>query len=88
MRRLVRAYLKYLDRQGSLAPRLCESGTPTWVAFGDHGDVGLADDERAVLEGCASVTMVEVGAAGHMTLIEQPAQVADIVLQALADTRT
>lgn len=88
IRRLVRAYLKYLDRQGSLAPRLCDSGAPTWVAFGDHGDVGLTDDERAVLEGCASVTMVEVAAAGHMTLNEQPGQVADIILQVLANTRT
>ncbi|MEP6665096.1 MAG: hypothetical protein ABJA81_01495, partial [Nocardioidaceae bacterium] len=68
--------------------RLCDSGAPTWVAFGDHGDVGLTDDERAVLEGCASVTMVKVAAAGHMTLNEQPGQVADVILQVLADTRT
>ena len=88
IRRVLRAYLKYLDRQGSLAQRLCDSGAPTWLAFGDHGDVGLTDDERAVLESCPSVTMVEVASAGHMTLNEQPAQVADIVLQALAGTRT
>jgi pimeloyl-ACP methyl ester carboxylesterase len=88
MRRVLRAYLHYLGRQGSLAQRLCDSGTPTWLAFGDHGDVGLAADERALLEGCPRVTMVEVAPAGHMTLNEQPAQVADIVLQALAGTRT
>ena len=88
MCRLVRAYLTYLDGQGSLASRLCDSGVRSWVAFGDKGDVGLADDERAALEQCASVTLLEVSSAGHMTLNEQPAQVADIVLQALAATRT
>jgi pimeloyl-ACP methyl ester carboxylesterase len=87
MRRLVRAYLTYLDGQPSLATRLCEADVPTWVAFGDKGDVGLADDERAVLEQCSSITLVEVASAGHMTLNEQPAQVADIVLEAVAVTR-
>ncbi len=84
MRRLVRAYLDYLDSQSALAVRLCDSGVPAWVAFGDKGDVGLADDERAALEACPSVTLVEVSSAGHMTLNEQPGQVADIVLRAVA----
>jgi pimeloyl-ACP methyl ester carboxylesterase len=88
VRRIVRAYLKYLDRQGSLPRRLCDSGAPTWLAFGDHGDVGLAEAERAVLEQCPTVTMVEVAPAGHMTLNEQPAQVANIVLKAVAAAPT
>lgn len=87
MRRLVRAYFTYLDGQESLARRFCDAGALTWLVYGDHGDVGLADDERAVLEACPGVTMVEVSPAGHMTLNEQPAQVADIVLQAVASTR-
>jgi pimeloyl-ACP methyl ester carboxylesterase len=87
IRRVVRAYLRYLDHQDSLAQRLCNSGAPTWLAFGDHGDVGLADDERALLEGCLRVSMVEVAPAGHMTLNEQPGQVADVIIQALTGLR-
>jgi pimeloyl-ACP methyl ester carboxylesterase len=83
-RRAIRAYLMYLDRSGSLPRRLSESGVPTWVAFGDHGDVGLADHERALLEGSANVTMVTISDAGHLTLNEQPAQVAEVVLAAVA----
>jgi pimeloyl-ACP methyl ester carboxylesterase len=88
MRRVVREYLTYLDGQSALATRLCDAGVPTWLAFGDKGDVGLADHERAVLEQCPSVTLLEVSSAGHMTLNEQPAQVADIVLRAVAAIRT
>ena len=87
VRRAIRSYLKYLDRAGSLALPLCESGMPTWVVFGDHGDVGLRDDERAILEHCPSVTMVVVADAGHLTLNEQPARVAEIVIEAVSSAR-
>lgn len=83
VRRAIRSYLEYLDRQGSLAPRLCKSGVPAWVVFGDHGDVGLRDDERAILGGCPTVTMVVVNDAGHLTLNEKPGRIAEIVLDAL-----
>lgn len=87
VRRAMRSYLEYLDRQVSLAARLCESGVPAWVVFGDKGDVGLKDDERAVLDSCPDVTMVVVADAGHMTLSEQPARVAEIVLEAAGSAR-
>ena len=79
----IRSYLEYLDRHGSLAKSLCEAGVPAWVVFGDKGDVGLRDDERAVLDHCPTVTRLVVRHAGHMTLNEQPFQVAEVVLQAV-----
>ena len=84
VRRAIRSYFAYLRRHGSLAPRLCESGAPAWVVFGEHDDVGLRDDERAVLESCPTVSLRVVPDAGHLTLNEQPAVVAGIVLEAVA----
>ena len=83
LRRQTRAYLDYLDRHGSLAPRLCDSSVRAWVVFGDRDDVGLTDNERDVLESCPTVTMVTIADAGHFTLNEKPAQIADIVLEAV-----
>jgi len=77
-------YLEYLDRHGSLAPRLCDSGVRAWVVFGERDDVGLTDDERALLEACPSVTMAVVADAGHLTLNEQPTRVAEIILRAVS----
>lgn len=88
VRRAFRAYFEYLDRHGSLARPLCESGVPAWVVFGDHDDVGLADDERATLDACPSVTMVEVADAGHLTLNEQPARIAEVLLEAVSRAGT
>jgi pimeloyl-ACP methyl ester carboxylesterase len=84
LRRQTRLYLEYLDRHGSLAPRLCDSGAPAWVVFGDHDDIGLTDQERGVLEACAQVTMVTIADAGHFALNQTPDQIAGLVLDAVA----
>jgi pimeloyl-ACP methyl ester carboxylesterase len=85
LRRQTRVYLEYLDRHGSLAGRLCESGVRAWVVFGEHDEIGLTDDERELLEHCPSVTLVTLADAGHFTLNEKPSEVADILLDALKD---
>ncbi len=84
VRGLTHSYLSYLDRHGSVATRLCESGARSWLVFGGRDDVGLTDDERSVLDACSSATIVEIRAAGHFTLNETPDQVAGLLLDALA----
>ena len=84
VRRQTRLYLEYLDRHGSLTPRLCTSGVRAWVVFGDSDDVALKDSEREELEACPTVTVVTIPDAGHFTLNQKPAQVGEIVLKALA----
>jgi pimeloyl-ACP methyl ester carboxylesterase len=84
LRRAVRAYLTYLDAQDSLASSLCELDFPVLVAFGQRDDVGLRGDEYAMLARCPTVSVVEIRDAGHMTLNEQPGQVAELVLEALS----
>ncbi len=83
----LRSYFDYLEGQESLVRRLCESGARAWVAFGDHDDVGLTAEERRGLERCPGVTMVPIADAGHFTLNDQPAEVADLILEALAGGR-
>ena len=86
LRRHTRSYLEYLDRHGSLARRLCDSGARAWVVFGEHDDVGLTDDERAVLQECPGATLVTIPDTGHFALNQKPAQIAEIVLGALSGT--
>src|SRR5207302_1450687 len=80
-RRLVRGYYRYLDAHGSLVPRLCQSGVRSYVVFGDNDEIGLTDEERSGLEACADVTLVTVAAATHMLIIEQPARIAELILE-------
>ncbi|MCX5374035.1 alpha/beta hydrolase [Streptomyces sp. NBC_00015] len=82
-RRIVRQYYAYLDRYPSLVPRLCEAGVPAWVVRGDRDEIGLTDAERRGLEACRNVRTVAVPDAGHFALVEQPARVAAVVLEAV-----
>ena len=83
LRRQTRGYLEYLDRQGSVAARLCDSGVRAWVVFGEHDDIGLTDDERNTLAEAPQVTTVTIAGAGHFTLNQKPAEIAELVLDAV-----
>jgi len=76
-------YLEYLDRHGSLAPRLADSGVPAWVVYGESDDIGITDDERDVLETSPHVSIVRISDAGHFTLNQQPGEIAKLVLEAV-----
>ena len=84
LREQTRRYLEYLDRHGSLAARLCDSGAPAWVVFGEHDEIGLTDEERGVLEACTHVTVVTIPDAGHFALNQKPAHIGGLVLDAVA----
>ena len=87
VRRLMHGYVEYLRGRGSLAQPLCDSGVQAWVAFGEHDEVNLADAEREVLERCPTVSLVTIAGAGHLTHNQKPAEVAELVLAAVAATR-
>jgi pimeloyl-ACP methyl ester carboxylesterase len=88
LRRQTHEYLEYLDRHGSLAPRLGGAGVRTVIVFGEHDDIGLRDDERRTLEGYANVEIVEVPDAGHFTLNQAPGRIAELLLDALGSSGT
>ena len=75
-------YIEYLDRYGSVVGRLCESGARAWVVFGAHGDVGLTEQERRGLVACPRITLETIPEAGHMTPMETPRRIAEIILEA------
>jgi pimeloyl-ACP methyl ester carboxylesterase len=77
----VRAYYQYLDAHGSLVPRLCQSGVTSYVVFGDNDEIGLSDKERSGLGACAAVTLITVADATHGLIIEQPARIAELILE-------
>ncbi|WHM40295.1 alpha/beta hydrolase [Streptomyces sp. BPTC-684] len=87
VRRAVRDYLRYLDRHGTVAPRLCEAGVPAWVVHGESGDGGATDAERCTLEACPQVSVVTIPGPSFFTPNEEPALVAELVVEALARTR-
>jgi pimeloyl-ACP methyl ester carboxylesterase len=77
----VREYFQYLDRHGSLAPRLCRSGINACVAFGDNDEIGLTDEERHALEACPGVSLVTIADATHFMIVEQPARIAELIIE-------
>jgi pimeloyl-ACP methyl ester carboxylesterase len=77
-------YFAYLDRADALVSRLCDSAAKAWVAFGDaDGEVGLTDEQRSALEACPHVELVTFAGSGHYALVDQPAIVAELILQAV-----
>ena len=86
-RKGVRTYFEYLDAHGSLVPRLCQSGVTSYVVFGDNDEIGLTDEERSGLEACADVTLITVTDATHGLIIEQPARIAELILE-LVENKT
>lgn len=81
-RRMTRHYYDYLARHPSLVARLHASGVRSWVVRGDRDDIGLKEEERRQLEASPEITMVTVADAGHAVLVEQPARVAEVIVEA------
>jgi len=81
--RSIHVYFKYLDKHGSVARRLCESGVPAWVVHGERGDGGVSDEERRTLEACPQISVVTIPGASWFTPVEEPALVAKLIREAL-----
>jgi pimeloyl-ACP methyl ester carboxylesterase len=85
VRRHNRLYLKYLDRHGSTAWRLCESGVRAWVVYGEQDEVGITDAERTNLDDCLSTTVQTIAGTGHLIPNTRPDVVASLIIQALRE---
>jgi pimeloyl-ACP methyl ester carboxylesterase len=83
VRRGIRGYLRYLDRHGSVAPRLAAAGVPAWVVHGERGDGGITGEERRTLERCPQITVITIPGASYLTPNEEPALVARLLVEAL-----
>jgi pimeloyl-ACP methyl ester carboxylesterase len=47
----------------------------------ERDDVGVTDQERRWIDECPRVSLVMVPDAGHFTLNEKPARIADLILE-------
>ena len=87
VRRLTHTVMRYYDSHGNLAPRLCDSGSPAWVVFGEKDDVKLQVEERRQLEACPQVTLVTIEGTGHFSLNTHPERIAQLMLDAFSAAR-
>jgi pimeloyl-ACP methyl ester carboxylesterase len=82
-REFIKRYFDSLDEPGSLAERLASSAAPAWVVRGDADEIGLTDAEAATLEGAPSVRMVTIPGARHFSMLDDPAAVTRVILEAV-----
>lgn len=88
MRQLILRYFEHLDEPGpGLAQRLADSGARAWVVRGDEDEVGLKEDEAAILEAASNVTVVPLAGARHFSMTDQPAAVTQTILSAATASR-
>ena len=73
-------YFEYLERSAPLVQRLCDTGVPTWVLFGNHDKVGLTTEERGDLQACPHIGLDTLAGATHMLIAEEPKRIAELVL--------
>jgi pimeloyl-ACP methyl ester carboxylesterase len=84
----LRAYVRWLHRQERPAERLCQTAVPTWIVHAEKGDGGLTDDERGILEACPHAHVVTIPGAVFFLPNEAPARIADVIAEAVGQTRT
>ena len=84
VRRNMHSVLRYYDRHGVLAPRLCSSGLRAWVVFGEHDDTKLQDGERRELDSCPHVDLMTIPGTGHFTLNTHPGRIAELIVEAIS----
>ena len=83
MHRGFHRYLQYLDAHRSVAPRLVSADVPAWVVHGESGDGGITEQERETLQAAPQITVVTLPGPSFFTQCEQPALVAQLMLDAL-----
>lgn len=84
LRRLIRAYLRDLGREPLIGDRLRALDAPVWIVHADKGDGRLTTQERRSLAGCPNVTVVTIPGRSFFLPNEHPAQLADLIVEALA----
>jgi pimeloyl-ACP methyl ester carboxylesterase len=84
LRKLMRAYLHDLRREPLIGDRLRALDAPVWIVHADKGDGRLTTRERQSLEDCPNVTVVTIPGQSFFLPNEHPAQLAALIVQALA----
>jgi pimeloyl-ACP methyl ester carboxylesterase len=75
----LRGSYEYLYRHGTIAGRLCGSGVPAEIVFGENDEVGITPAERSELESCSTTRLHFVPDCGHMLINQKPGWVANLI---------
>jgi pimeloyl-ACP methyl ester carboxylesterase len=84
VRLTLRRSYEYLYRHGTIAGRLCRSGVPAEVVFGENDEVGMTPAERSALESCSTTRLHFVPDCGHMLINQKPEWVAELIVDIVA----
>lgn len=82
-RNVLIAYFDHIDRHGNLADRLVSTEIPVTYVRGEKDDIGFSDEHRLTLEKCELVTLREIPNARHFAMVDQPAEMAEVIIEAL-----
>jgi pimeloyl-ACP methyl ester carboxylesterase len=84
VRLTLRRSYEYLYEHGTIAGRLCRSGVPADVVFGENDEVGMTPAERSALESCSTTRLHFVPDCGHMLINQKPEWVAELIVDVVA----
>jgi pimeloyl-ACP methyl ester carboxylesterase len=89
MRKSLREYLRWLNRDDQPAERLCQAGVPTWIVHAEKkGDGGLTDEERRTLEACPHARVMTLPGEVFFIPNEAPSAIAEVIVEALHAVRS
>jgi pimeloyl-ACP methyl ester carboxylesterase len=83
-RAVLNASFDYIDRYGDLTSRLTSTRIPVWYVRGTDDNIGFSSEARQALAACPLTPVKDVANSRHMTMIEQPKQMNQLVLEMLA----
>lgn len=73
---------------GEVASRLATAATPVWVGRGDRDEVGITEQELAIIEAAPHVTLKTIPGAAHFSITDTPHAVAQLAIDLLDDAES
>lgn len=77
------AFLEHMNKYGSLASRLAESGATAWLGRGDRDPVGVTDEELVTIEASPTVEIKTIPDAAHFSITDAPKHVNKLIIDLL-----
>lgn len=87
-RRVLIGFFDHIDAYGNLAERLITTRIPVCYVRGDKDDIGFTAAHRTVIEACELAKVCEVPDARHFAMTDNPAEVANLIIQTLTDRQS
>jgi pimeloyl-ACP methyl ester carboxylesterase len=79
-------FFNYLDNHGDLAERLAITKVPVYYVRGGKDNIGFTESQREILDSRDLIQIHDIADAGHFAMCDQPAKVAQLIIELLKDT--